>query len=466
MATRSGGISGAIYALVIFVFLFVIATSLAILFYTQRTKAQDQAAQTDERISELVRDAERSSDVYNELMGAAEAQNRSLFAEMSQRIEGLARLLTGDGSMPLTQIEAQLTDDQNNVTYAIPEMRRLEAAAREAQAQVRAIAAERDKVEGQIAKLEADMAREEQAHRKELAELSDVLEQQKIEYDAALAAAKAERDELTKRYEDYKAKARATERAKDAQIAALNSELAQKEARIQALVNIVKENRLTAPDMTLEYDGQIIDVEPAENIVHINLGRDDRLILGMTFEVFDKTGGVQTQVKRHGQLIHVGGKASIEVIRFSESGETAACRVIRQSFGRPLVEGDIVSNIVFDRNREFRFFVYGDFDLNNDGKPTPTERQRVVQLIEEWGGVVIQSQTMPVDTDFLILGQNIEYPQDLPDEPPPTLEDLARLQQKRDQWRTYEELSGLARELSIPVLTQNRFLTLIGYYER
>jgi hypothetical protein len=54
MATRTSGVSGTIYALVVFVFLFVLSLALAILFYSQKVGVQDQLAQAEDRLEEMV----------------------------------------------------------------------------------------------------------------------------------------------------------------------------------------------------------------------------------------------------------------------------------------------------------------------------------------------------------------------------------------------------------------------------
>lgn len=467
MATRTGGISGAIYALVIFVFLFVIAASMAVLFYSQRNKAQQSLVQAQQDLTKEVAPTERTTDNYLAAANFARDESRSVFSQMQINKETLARFLTGDGSVPIEQIRNQL--DQIGVgegKYAIPRIQELIAANDAAAQKITTLQQERDKVQEKIDALLAQIDRQQKLHADQLVGLEATLKTQNEEFVKNVEAVKAERAELLATYEKAKEQARADLRDKDAEIQGLKTELAKRDARIAELARIIQRNRLTAPDMTLEHDAQVIEVVPRENLVYINLGRDDRLILGMTFEVFDQTTGVQTQVERNGQLVHVGGKATIEVVRFSDSGETAACRIVRQKFGRPIVTGDIVSNIVHDKNRTYRFFVYGDFDIDGDRRATATERQRVLQLIEQWGGVVVSGDKMPVDTDFLVLGQNVDYPADLPTDPPPTIEQIAGRDKELEQFRRYAELSGQAADLSIPILNQNRFLTLIGYYQQ
>ena len=57
----------------------------------------------------------------------------------------------------------------------------------------------------------------------------------------------------------------------------------------------------------------------------------------------------------------------------------------------------------------------------------------------------------------------------LPQEPDPDSldpEDEKRYVREKIIWETYQQLVSEARELSIPILNQNRFLTMVGYYQR
>ena len=69
------------------------------------------------------------------------------------------------------------------------------------------------------------------------------------------------------------------------------------------------------------------------------------------------------------------------------------------------------------------------------------------------------------DVDYLVLGQ--EPP--LPQAPPPNVVDptaIAAYVEAQRNYETYQQLIGEARNLNIPILNQNRFLNLIGYYQR
>jgi len=71
-------------------------------------------------------------------------------------------------------------------------------------------------------------------------------------------------------------------------------------------------------------DGQVVLIDDAAGIVHIDLGSDDRVYRGLTFSVYDKASGVPRD-----------GKPKAEVEVFSVSKKTSIARVLRDSIAHP-----------------------------------------------------------------------------------------------------------------------------------
>ena len=88
--------------------------------------------------------------------------------------------------------------------------------------------------------------------------------------------------------------------------------------------------------------------------------------------------------------------------------------------------------------------------------------QRIIELIERWGGYVADDIT--VNTDFLIVG--IE-PVSLrrPSQQELDMDPMAqqRYEMSVQKMRAYNQLLAKAANLGIPVFNQKRFLFLIGY---
>jgi hypothetical protein len=69
------------------------------------------------------------------------------------------------------------------------------------------------------------------------------------------------------------------------------------------------------------------------------------------------------------------------------------------------------------------------------------------------------------DVDFLVLGMEPELPvAPDPDETDPVV--LENYKVAREKYLTYQSLVNQARQLSVTILNQNRFLTMVGYYRR
>jgi hypothetical protein len=192
--------------------------------------------------------------------------------------------------------------------------------------------------------------------------------------------------------------------------------------------------------------------------VYVSLGRADRLQMGMTFEVFDANELVKLD-----EYERVRGKATLEVVSVEEA--TSIARIVRQERGRPVQEGDAIVNLVYDPQAVYKFYVYGEFDIDGDGVPDENGIDTIKSRVRQWGGRV--SDSLTYDVDYLVLG--MEPP--LPTAPPEGEVDpvkIAQYVQAQREYETYQELIGEARSpsLQIPILNQNRFLALTGYYDR
>ncbi len=198
-------------------------------------------------------------------------------------------------------------------------------------------------------------------------------------------------------------------------------------------------------------DGKIILVDNQAKIVHLNIGRDDRVYPGLTFTVYDKN----MPIPRDGK-----GKAEIEVYSVEKNISTA--QIIKSEIKRPIILDDLVGNLIWDSDRINVFAVEGEFDLDGDGRIEEDATDKIKSLIEKWGGKIANS--ISIETDFLVLGS-----------PPsilrrPTLTELEmdpmateRYEVSRQKRTQYDEIQTQAQALLIPVFNYERFLFFIGY---
>ncbi len=210
--------------------------------------------------------------------------------------------------------------------------------------------------------------------------------------------------------------------------------------------------KLTQPD------GRIVTVLSDERKVYIDRGHDDHMILGMTFEVFDNDELILLEEGENQQL---RGKATIEVVDIDEKASTA--RIVRRSRNVVVKEGDAVANLVYDPDATMKFYVHGEFDIENTGQTLISDYKRVLSMIQRWGGVVADDLTY--DVDFLILGKEPPIPEPIP-EGVIDLRVIEEYSQRKQDYNTYQELIEQARRLDVPILNQNRFLVLVGHYQR
>ena len=102
---------------------------------------------------------------------------------------------------------------------------------------------------------------------------------------------------------------------------------------------------------------------------------------------------------------------------------------------------------------------------------TSAERNRVISLIQSWGGIVEDKVTSPV-TDYLVIGSRPSLPttieqasdSDKPAATSPALESGSVAEQRKNEQDSYDDVIVQASRLAIPVLNANRFLSLVGYY--
>lgn len=211
-------------------------------------------------------------------------------------------------------------------------------------------------------------------------------------------------------------------------------------------------------------DGMITSVA-SDDIVYINLGMGDHLVPGLTFEVYDHRDGVPKQDDLMSEENLPVGKGSIEVERVYATD--SQCRVIKTEVGQHLSEGDLIANLVYDRNTKYNFVIYGDFHMNAQGQAeTPeqekADKQKIEALVTEWGGHV--QKDINVDTDFVVMGAVPEIRQFTEDELQDPLN--RRLQDdEKAEYAAYTAELDNAKELHIPIMNQNRFLYFCGYYD-
>lgn len=203
-------------------------------------------------------------------------------------------------------------------------------------------------------------------------------------------------------------------------------------------------------DILTKADGRVLRAIPGSDVIYINLGKEDHIKPGLTFAVFSPTAGSQADDSR--------GKASVEVSAVMDT--TAECLVTWAARGRPIVEGDLVVNIAYERGRLPKFVVRGEFDLNYDGQADWDGVEKVTAIVQAWGGQVVD--TIDESTDFLVIGTGPQVPE--PATGRASSDVIRSLTDSRlERLTAYQQNIEEARTLYIPIITQSQFLFLTGY---
>jgi len=199
-------------------------------------------------------------------------------------------------------------------------------------------------------------------------------------------------------------------------------------------------------------DGKIILIDDQAKVVHLNIGTDQHVYRGLTFTVYDRSGSIPKDGK---------GKAEIEV--FDVADTYCAARITESDPKKPVLLGDIAANLIWHSDKSNVFVIVGDFDLDGDGNIDENATGRITSLIEKWGGKV--ADDISIDTDFLVLGDQPQVPQQQP-----TFEQLEvdpgamqRYEALLQQLNHYNQLQSQAQNLWIPIFRYERFLYFIGY---
>jgi hypothetical protein len=450
------------YALIIFIFLWVVATALAVVFYMQFDKA-DKAREEAERLARQVAKPSERALVSQFTEGQVGPNADSALGVAYKQIQLLKLAIANDTSKSV----AELASPDNGLARATADK-----AGKKDLALVQAVKALAD----DAAKLASDNAALKDRLTAEHAAYAAALDQYKAAEKSANASIDQRKDEIKKVSEEVAAskaelEAMRTKDEKDLTDAKDNAEKVRRELVLQLdqkanemkilknkLDQVVQQLQNLRPaaktNVGKEVDGLIVRANAGDAEAYINLGKKDHVVPGLTFAVYDPKLGVRADSDQES-----AGKGGIEVLEVGES--ESLCRITHVTKGQTIQSGDIIANPVYntDKTRKYRFVVFGDFDLDGDGQATSQERDRIVRLIQAWGGIV--DDALSSQSDFLVIGARPAAPSVKYE----GAEEAGSIAKAQEQKQTqYDALIQEAKSSSVPILNQNRFLAMIGYY--
>jgi len=457
-------------ALIIFVTLFVIATTLAIICYTKAEEHRKKASDLQRQTNDLASSTELRK--IGALVGEKQS-GKSRLGTMLDYMDQMVMLTVG-GEPEETSAEVKLETAKRQSTEFIELL---------GKDYLDYQGLEPDKV-GLIRTLEklkttADNLRgtavTTQQHLQELQNRFDDAAAANFEKEQTLLAEKEQYkqqvDTVQKDYNDLKAlmekstedqvqtlmaqleEERETSRDLNQQLLRTEAELKMAQERMQRAQDKLQ-SIVSPPDVEVaahKPDGKVLLIDEPTKIVHINLGSDDRVYRGLTFSIYDKNMPIPKDGK---------GKAEIEV--FNVGQNISAARIIQSEIRNPIILDDIVANLIWDAEQVNTFVVAGDFDLNDDGNIDDDAAEKITALIQKWGGRA--ARDISVDTDFVILGSPSQVLRK------PTFEQMEidpmamqKYEMSLNNLEHYKQVRDQAQTLSIPVFNAERFLYFIGY---
>ena len=453
MASRSS--TGVIVALVVFVVLSVALLAVSIILYADKSTAEQQASEARAELDKFITSEERGRSETQAMIG--EAAGTSLFDHMTKKSQDVNEFVAGDRTADLAGLRSTLNVEEGQTVRE--SMRKLAQDRDSRKQEAESLKTKANDLQKSLDALEERLAASEKAREEAVAKVTasiasyeQAAEGYRGEFDGAKAALDQARADLQAQYTS-------DSEALQAEIDTLRNERVVLDGRIAALQKKVEATSTKAGNPAALVDSRVVDFDPKTGTIFIDIGSNKRVVPGMTFEVFDDAAGIAAAANSDGAI---RGKASVQVIKVGDT--TSTCRVIRGTGSRPIVKDDVLANAVFNPDYKFKFLVHGKFDVNSDGKSTTNEADFIKSRILEWGGEIVEGDTLSGDLDFLVLGVQPPFPAPLPSDA--TEAQTLAFTEQRAARELYDSLFRTAADAEIPVLNWSRFETLTGTVNR
>ncbi len=457
------------YTLLTFVGLFIVTTTLAVIFYV---KAEDYRTKTESlqnQIDELATGAERQK--IGAIVGAKQGR-RSRLGTMVDYLDQMVSLIIGgvvedtSAEVKVGKVNAEVKDKLGllareygiettdpNTTGLVRMTEKLEAKLNETQNMAAAFKEQLETLRGRFDDAMAAGLEKEQMLIAEKEKYQQQVNKVTQDYNELKALMEKTAEQQVQTLYAQLDEEKANNKQLNQNLLKTQAELKMAEDRVKyiqkELSNLVPPPDSEAP--AFKPDGKIMLLDEQNKIVHLNIGGEDHVYQGLTFSVYDKSMPIPKDGK---------GKAEVEV--FNVGKNISAARILRSELNRPVIVDDIVANLIWDGDKVNIFVVAGDFDLNGDGQIDYNAVDKIKALIEKWGGRV--ADKVSIDTNFVVLGSAPRILQK------PTREEMDvdpmamdKYDKSLQRFAHYEEVQNQTQVFSIPIFNYDRFLYFIGY---
>jgi len=502
--------TGAPYLLITMVFLFLMASAMAGIFYNSNSKLKKTNDEWKAKSNEVADAGDRSGDTFKQMLAQARDQKTTVVALLDKRNRELVATIASDetsagaaaktardkrdsytkakrdrdealikkwqdseseraSGKPATSYDVrgkkilakrQATGDtpppdadQSTQDTLLAVIKELDTELADANEEVGRMEKLYIGEKASVATLKGEMATAQKKYAADIAAETAKVTAKQLEFDQCKTEYKDSIDAI-KRTKDEEIKAKDDDLNKlDKDIAGLRNEIRIKDNEIATLEAKIRKGEdspgAEGPDSIIAADAKVLRAESDEGVVYINIGATDRVRRGLRFTVFDDREGVD---------LSGDGKAKIVVTSVRES--TAECRITQSERGNPIIGGDLVSNLAFDAAIPPLFVLEGPFDLDGDGQVEARGEERIKTMITRYGGRL--AEEVAPNVDYVVMGQRPSLPATKPPEGATPVE-LAIYQQKEKLFRHYGTVRSAATSMRKPVLSARQLLTLIGY---
>ena len=448
------------YLLIVFVFLFLLSTAMAVLFYTRYDKAAADVVREARARESLASPVELRRPEIVKILDAAQkpGAQQTVTGQLLGDIGGLMTAITGSANSTPNQVASEVDGlyailsqhyGQNVVRAGglvgtskglLAELQEAAQRAAKQEGELKAKDEELKAADGKLAEATAKSAKDIDQLKAQIRQFDDHRKTDQQAYATTLKAQAQQSEEAIAALN-----AKITENV--GTVENLQKELIKQEKRALELEEEIKRLKGTSAQGAISPDGEVMRVLAESGICYINLGSKDHIQPGLAFAVYPKTG-----------VTADGGKASIVVTDVEDN--IAKCRIVRQKKDNPIAAGDLISNVAFSRTRTYKFFVEGQFDIQGTGRPNDDGTRVVKMLIARYGGKVVDKLD-PVATDFVVMGAEPLKPEE-PKEGANMI-DWEHHQARLKAYQQYQDIRDQAQKLQIRILNINEFLDLTGY---
>ncbi len=239
-----------------------------------------------------------------------------------------------------------------------------------------------------------------EAAEKKSAEMEKQLAEARIDFQKQLDVNLEKIAEISKTLTDSSAKFSKEKARLDA---ALKAKTTQADELVARNLSLVERIRILEGEDFQSAQGKIIDVADGGKIVWVNLGSADGLRPGVRFGIVnpDELRLKEARPKAHLEIHEIIGD------------HQARGQVVSGSIRVPVVAGDLVYSVAWQKGRKVQFALMGKLDMNGDGLD---DRQTIKDLIIQSGGEITEELLpdgksigrMTADTRWLVVGKSFD----------------------------------------------------------